>query len=127
MNILQLVGIGITSTILSTLVKKKTPEMSILIGIAGSIVIVMYLIPGLIYLKDMFGVIGSYVGEDGMYLTILFKIIGISYITEFASSICVDSGENAIGNKIELGGKVLILVVSSPVILRLMDLILELL
>lgn len=58
------------------------------------------------------------------YIITLIKIIGIAYICEFASQICIDAGENAIAKKIELSGKILIMSCSIPILNDLLELIL---
>jgi stage III sporulation protein AD len=64
---------------------------------------------------------------DSAYLDIIFKIIGIAYLAEFGYQLCKDAGEEAIGSKIQFAGKVMIFVISSPIILALVELITELL
>ena len=56
-----------------------------------------------------------------VYLTILLKIAGITYIAEFASGICRDAGYGAIGSQIEIFGKLSILAVSMPIVLALLE------
>ena len=58
---------------------------------------------------------------------ILLKITGIAFLTEFAVSICNDSGETAIANKIDLGGKIIIIAISIPIISALLELIIKIL
>ncbi|OON90520.1 MAG: stage III sporulation protein AD [Candidatus Epulonipiscium fishelsonii] len=67
------------------------------------------------------------VNMEGTYLTIIFKIIGIAYISEFGYQLCKDAGEEGIGGKIQFAAKVMIFVVAAPVILALIDLITQLL
>lgn len=50
------------------------------------------------------------------FITLLMKITGIAILTEFAVSICKDSGETAIANKIDMGGKVIMVSMSIPII-----------
>jgi len=49
------------------------------------------------------------------------KIIGISYIVEFAVNVCKDSGESAVASKIELAGKCVILVLGITIIGNFVD------
>lgn len=60
------------------------------------------------------------------YISALIKIIGIAYICEFASQICIDAGEGAIAKKIELSGKILIVSCSIPILNDLLELVLTL-
>ena len=55
------------------------------------------------------------------------KITGIAFLTEFAVSICKDSGESAIASKIDLGGKAIIIGMSIPIISALLELIIKIL
>ena len=50
------------------------------------------------------------------FISILLKITGISILTEYAVSICKDSGESSIATKIDLGGKIIVISMSIPVI-----------
>ena len=59
------------------------------------------------------------------FLKILLKITGIAILTEFAVSICKDCGETAIANKVDLGGKIVIISISIPIITALLELILQ--
>lgn len=61
------------------------------------------------------------------FLILLIKITGIAFLTEFTVSICKDTGETAIANKVDLGGKVLIISMSIPIIASLLETILKLL
>jgi len=63
----------------------------------------------------------SYVGLDESYYRILIKIIGITYLSEFASDICKDTGHASVGTFVELAGKLSIMAISMPVILALLD------
>lgn len=53
----------------------------------------------------------------------LLKILGIGYLTEFASGICSDAGNNSMAQKVSLAGKVIILVLALPIINSLLDII----
>jgi len=58
-------------------------------------------------------------------MSTILKIIGIAYIAEFGAEVCKDAGEGAIASKIELAGKVIIIVLAAPIITSLLDLIVE--
>ena len=65
--------------------------------------------------------IGTYIQVKNIYFGMLLKMLGISYIAEFASGICKDAGYGALGSQIEMFGKLLILAVSAPVLLALLE------
>lgn len=64
---------------------------------------------------------------NNQFLTLLIKITGIAFLTEFAVSICKDSGETAIANKMDMGGKVVIVSMSIPIISGLLETIIKVL
>ena len=64
---------------------------------------------------------GGYIQIEGVYLGTLLKMVGITYIAEFASGICKDAGYSALGVQIEIFGKLSILAVSAPVLLALFE------
>lgn len=61
------------------------------------------------------------------FISLLIKITGIAILTEFAVSICKDSGENAIASKVDMGGKVIMISMSVPILASLLETILKIL
>lgn len=61
-----------------------------------------------------------------MYLAVIFKVIGIAYLGEFAAQICRDSGSTAVASKIELAAKIIILSLMLPILSAILQGILEL-
>ena len=121
MEIFQVAVVGIIAVILALVLKPFHGEFAIYITIAAGVVI-LFFVAG--YLEDVVGVVQSLAEKTGLSsqtLGILFKIVGIGYITEFASQICKVAGQGAIGMKIELAGKILIIAVSLPIFTALLD------
>lgn len=123
MDIIQIGAIGIVSTILALSIKKQSPEFSLLISIAAGVIIFIMVIPKFEALFQVFNKITSSADIDLTYISIVIKIIGIAYISQFSSQICIDAGESAIASKIELAGKILIMVISAPILLTLVELV----
>ncbi len=76
---------------------------------------------------NMFNSLANKANVNNQFFSILLKITGIAFLTEFASSICKDSGETAIATKIDFGGKAIIIGMSIPIISALLDLIIKIL
>lgn len=99
------------------------PSYTIMITIVTGVIILMLIIPTLeTVLVSIFGII-NLVNIDLAQIGIIIKIIGIAYICEFCSQICIDAGQSAIASKIDLSGKVLIMIISLPIITDLINLI----
>ena len=127
MEITKIIGIGLTALIIIIILKQYRPEFALYTSIiAGIFILVLSLnnISGVIgMLKDL----SSKANINSNFLGIILKITGIAILTEFAVSICKDSGESAIANKIDIGGKVIIITISLPIISTLLETILKIL
>lgn len=123
----KIIGIGLCGAILSLMVKQHRPEFAIAIPLLTGAVILAICVPYISALLDMFGRIADTAGVRSAHLKIVIKIIGIAYICRFASDICKDAGEGSVSGKIELGGKLLIVTLSMPIIFDLLDIILRIL
>jgi len=64
---------------------------------------------------------------ERFYLDTVLRVIGVAYLAEFGSQICRDAGEGAIASKVELAGKVLIMVLAVPVVTAVVEVVLRLL
>jgi len=127
MDIIQIIGIGIVAAIFSITIKQQKPEIAGLISIAATILIFLIIADKLPYILGVFNDIVNKTQIDTVFVTTLIKIIGIAYITEFGSQICKDMGENGIASKIELGGKVMIMILGLPILTVLTETVLRIL
>ena len=120
MEILQIAAIAISVVIFAVMFKYLGSAYSIYIVIGGCILIFYFFVNRLFVVFSAIEEIQSYIKISSTYLNTLIKIIGITYIAEFTSSICKDAGYAAIASQIEMFGKLSILAVSMPVILALL-------
>ncbi|MCF6464245.1 stage III sporulation protein AD [Clostridium sp. Cult1] len=128
MIILQIVGIGIVSTILAVLVRKTIgSEFAIFISLVTGIIIFFMVMDKLVYVVDTLSQLAKNTSLEFTYFSTILKIIGIAYIVEFGAQISKDAGEEAIASKIELGGKIIMMVLAIPILLALMELIIKIL
>jgi len=123
MDIAQIVAVGIISLILIITMRKQNAEFALLISIMASIIIFFMIMPFLGQAVGLLKDIAGLMDTNVQYIGIILKIIAIAYIAEFGAQICTDAGESSIASKIELAGKVLILITSMPVLYGLVDLI----
>lgn len=127
MDIIKIIGIGLIAVIIVIILKQYKPEFTVYVSIcAGAIILglVMTRLSGIIQLLTD---LSNKVSDTNGFLTVLIKITGIAFLTEFAVSICKDSGESAIASKVDLGGKVIIISMSIPIISALLETIVNVL
>jgi len=123
MEIFKIVGLGITATILTIMVKQYKPEYSLHISIATGIAIFLLVIGKLASIFDVLVEMANKMNMNLVYLKSIFKIIGIAYISQFGAQICKDSGEDSIAMKIEFAGKIIIMALALPILLSILSLI----
>ena len=123
MDIFKIVGLGIASMVLAVFLKNWRAEIAIQISLVASIIIFFMALPYLRAVFEMFQNISKQLGLEIKYITIVLKVIGIAYITQFGAELCRDAGENAIASKIEFGGKVMIVTLSMPILYSFLDVV----
>lgn len=113
--------IGIIAVLIAIIFKKGREEYSLYISIAACFIILLLGVGKLELILATINRLQGYIKINKAYINILIKIIGITYVTEFAASLCKDSGYQAIGEQVELVGKLSILAISMPILLALLD------
>ena len=126
MEFAKIIVLGIILSVLTVLLKNIKPEYSLICVIVGSIILVMYILSGVQSIFEYFKTIADRTGVDNVMFSTLLKIIGVGYLIEFSASICNDSGNSSIADKIVLAGKILIFSMSLPIITNLFNMVLEL-
>lgn len=121
MDILKIAMIGVTGVFLAIPLKSYKAEYGMLISLGTCISIFVYLITKLEIVIDYIGRIEAVLNMDGDYIKLLLKMMGITYVSQFAAEICKDAGYQAISSQIEMFAKVSILFVSMPVLIALLQ------
>ena len=125
-GIIKIAAIGIIGVLLSETVKECKKEFSVIIGLGTGIAIIWALFEDILRIKNLLSTMVTEAGINNMYVGVMVKAVIIAYISEFAVQLCNDAGEKAIGSKIELAGRLIILGVSLPIMENLLSLILNL-
>lgn len=125
MDIIQIVAIGIVSTIIIIVVKEYKPELAIQISIVTGLIIFASILGKINSVITVLKFYAAKADVEIFYFSIILKVVSIAYITEFGAQICKDTGEMTIGKKIEFAGKVLIMVLAIPIFAALFDVIIR--
>lgn len=124
-DVMKLVGIAIISTILCMVIKKDRPEMAMFIGVLTGIMILLSVTYKLNFIIDSINDLAHKANIPTMYISLIIKLIGIAYLIEFAIQICKDCGEGNIASKLEFGGKIIVMTMSFPILVSIIDMILN--
>ena len=127
MEVIKIIAIGLIALILIILLKQYKPEFALYISLLTGVLILILVMDKLTGIIQLIQSISNKANINNQFITILIKITGIAFLSEFAVSICKDAGESAIISKIELGTKIIIISMSIPIISSLLEIILKIL
>ena len=127
MEIFKILGIGLITCIACLIVKQVKPDVASIIMIAGGVVILLMVVDYVAQIFDVFKVIIDKTGLSSNLFSIVLKIVGVGYLTEFAANICADTGSNSLADKILFAGKILILFMSLPIVTNIVEIVVGLL
>lgn len=122
-KIVSVAGICITASVMCKLFADNGKEYALYIKLAAAAAVMSMIIIFVSPIAETIRNIYSRAGADEEYLTILFKALGICYITQFACDICRDSGENALATQAELAGKISLMIIALPLFESLADIV----
>ena len=127
MEIIKIIGIALIALIIIIMLKQYRPEYAIFISLLTGVLILFLVMDRLTGIINLIQTIQDKFSINTQFIALLIKITGIAFLSEFAVSICKDSGEAAIASKIELGSKIIIISMSIPIISSLLEIILKIL
>lgn len=122
---IQAAMIGMAGVLLALQIKSVKPEFAVYLSIGTSVILLFLAVEKLAVVVESIKLIQSSISVQTAYIQVLLKIIGITYISEFASDICRDAGYSTIAGQIGVFSKLSILAVSMPIISALLDTIHE--
>ena len=113
--------LGIAGVLLAVQFRGSKPEYASYIGLAVSIIIFCFSMRQMETITGQFMKIRSYLSGSEEYLSILFRVIGITYICEFSSDICRDAGYQAVAGQIEVLGKLVVMFAGLPILFAVVE------
>ena len=127
MEILKIAAVALTGVILASVMKTVNKEITIYIILATVIILFLSIIDKLWEAFRFLEGIYDNMTYGRSFFPVIIKVLAVAYITDFTAQLCRDSGENAIGSKVELAGKVMIFYLAMPVLSAILELISSLL
>ena len=121
MNFFGLAIVAVAAALMALNFKSFKSEYGIFISIGVSILAMGAVLSQLDYLIEIVETIRAYIGLDNVYILTVLKIIGITYVAEFASDVCKDCGYSSMANLVQVVGKLTVLCISMPILLALLE------
>lgn len=119
-----MIVIGMATALGVLLLRQVKPELAVIVGLVGTILIFMMLVSGLTQIVSSINGIVNQTGMATQLFASILKIVGIGYLCEIAASICQEAGAKAVADMVILGGKIIIMVLAIPIIQALVDVVL---
>ena len=123
----KLTALALTAALLALVVKKQSPELALALTLCACALGAGLVLSGLRPVLELASSLGRRAELDGTLTAPLWKCLGLTLLTELAASVCADAGQNALAKLVELGGGILCVVVSLPLLQAVLALIEELL
>ena len=121
MDILRIAVLGIAGVLIARPLRTEKQEYSLFISMTVCVCIFVYLLTKVETILSFAKRMENLIAVDSRYLMLVIKMVGITYVAEFAVNICKDAGYAAIGSQIEIFAKMSILVVSIPVLTAFLE------
>lgn len=120
-EIIKIGILGILGVLIALQFKAGKPEYGMYIGFAISILIFCYGLSQVQAVMQQFDVISGFLGEAQEYLTIILRVIGVTYICEFSAGICKDAGYGSVAEQIEILGKLSVMFAGIPILFAVIE------
>ena len=118
---LEAAVVGIAGVLLALQIKQARPEYAVYLSVATGVFLLIMAAQRLEVVVESVRLIQSSISIQSSYIQVLLKIIGITYISEFAADICRDAGYSAVAGQIGIFAKLSILAVSMPIVIALLE------
>lgn len=123
LSIVSVCGICICASLICKITEKYSKEQAMLLVMAICTFIFLAMLSDL---PDIIAKVDGFVNDVGLnsdYIKILFKALGVCYLTQFSSDICKDCGENAIASAVDIFGKIQLIILALPLFEGLIDIV----
>lgn len=125
MSVFSIASIGLITAFCVVTLKENRADIALVVGLCGGIVILLSVTS---YISEIFSFmkeLSSLAGLDNTLLKILFKVVAIGYVIDFSAGLIEESGAKSVAEKVVFAGKILIFIVSLPIIKILLQIVLE--
>lgn len=113
--------LAVVGVVFIVLLKEKTAGLSFLLMLAVCMLLMFYTLDYGVILLDGLKIFEDYFDSSGYYIKLILKMVGITYLCEFGTQVCKDTGQGAIATQVELFGKIMVLITGLPILLAIIE------
>lgn len=125
MLILKIVGMAFLALFLILMLRQSGSTLGVLLALAAGALIILVIFDPLKEIMTFLQTMSDKANIDTVYIGIVLKIIGIAYIATFASTLCKDANVDSLATQIDFAGKIMILVLAIPILMAVLNSILQ--
>ena len=118
MSVLKIASTAVCAVFFAMILKNAGSQLYVLVTMAVSVLIIIAVAGKISGIISQITKLSSYLSNAGQYMALMIKIIGITYVVQFTSDLCRDSG---LAGQVEVFGKITIAAVSIPVVSMLLE------
>ena len=128
MDIFKIAAFSIVTVLIITVLKSvKKDDFALIVTIVASLILFSFVLVKLESITELLMGIIDKSGINKEYLTLLLKVTGISYVIELTTNICKDAGNSSVASKVEMLGKISIVVLTIPILTSVISTVLNIL
>ena len=123
MNIITICGAAIVTAVLAVMLRSQSPHSAILLSLAAGAIMILSLLKNM---PDMLTGVRAVLADGGINvedISILLKVMGICFVTEFTCDTVTEAGLLSLSTNISFAGKILVLMTSFPLFQNVIDVI----
>lgn len=121
-DFMSIVAVILVTLFMVLLLKQsKMPVMSTVLALVVGAYVLLEIFPYISYVFNIFSGLASQTSLNNLYLDIILKVLAVSYVAEFVSSLCKDAGESSLAGKVDFSVKVVVMVLATPIIVNILD------
>ncbi|WP_294186633.1 stage III sporulation protein AD [uncultured Clostridium sp.] len=127
MEILKIVSFALAALFIFLLFKDKRSDIAVLVSLLAGVILFVSILTSVTDIINFIKEMSSRANIDIVYIGVVLKILAISYLATFCSEICKDAGAASIASKVEFSAKILILTLAIPILMAVLQSILQIL
>ncbi len=122
MQLAAVVGFALAAALLIAVFKQFRPEYALAAALLAGAMILLAATRAMQPVLSMMESLSQTAGISNRYITAALKTIGLCWIASLGADLCRDAGQTSLGEKVELAGRLAVLVALMPLYEDLFDL-----
>ncbi len=114
MEIFSLCAAAIVTAVFALLLRRQSPQTALLLSIGAGTLIILSVLKNIVLTTQTVSDLLIAGGISSDYIMILFKVLGICFLTEFTCDTVTEAGMLSLATNISFAGKVLVLMTAMP-------------